>query len=167
MLVPFSNTVELVVKPVPYSATVATVFTSPEFGESDVSVGTGGFAIVTVTAFDKAGVEVELLTVMVAVPADASRLAGTVATTNSGPELGIAVSRERGREAWTLELAEPEYVKTPLSPEVVMTPPSPEPEPVPNSCIVSAVPFHSTLDVLGKISPEFSPVVISAKRLLP
>jgi hypothetical protein len=77
MLLPFSNTVEFAVKPVPYSATVAAVFVSPEFGEIDVSVGGGGFAIETVSTFDKAGVEVVLLTLTVAVPADASRLAGT------------------------------------------------------------------------------------------
>ena len=45
----------------------------------DVSVGTEGFEIVSLRAFDIAGVDVSLLTVMVAVPALASRLAGTCA----------------------------------------------------------------------------------------
>ena len=125
MVVPFTATVELAVKPVPFSVTIAAVLTSPEFGESDVSVGAGGFAIVTVTAFDKAGVEVELLTVMEAVPADASRLAGTVATMYSGPEFGITESRVCGREAKDVELPEPENVITPLPESPLPEPPMP------------------------------------------
>jgi len=73
---------------VPFRVTVAAVFTNPEFGEIEVSVGAGGLEIVTVTAFEMAGVDVVLLTVMVAVPTDASKLAGTVAMMNSGLDGG-------------------------------------------------------------------------------
>jgi hypothetical protein len=82
---PFSATVELVVKPVPYSVTAVAVLIGPAFGEMDVRVGAGGFVIVTVSALDKAGVEVELLTVMVAVPADVRRFAGTSAMSSPTP----------------------------------------------------------------------------------
>jgi len=77
---PFSATVELAVKPVPYNVTVVAVLIGPAVGEMEVRVGAGGFAMVTVSALDKAGVEVELLTEIVAVPADVRRFAGTSAT---------------------------------------------------------------------------------------
>jgi hypothetical protein len=85
MFAPFNATVELAVNPVPNSVTTAAVFTGPEFGEICVSVGAGGFVIDTVSAFEMAGVDVWLLTVMLAVPAVVSRLAGTVAVMDSCP----------------------------------------------------------------------------------
>jgi hypothetical protein len=88
ILVPPTTAVESGAKPVPVSVTGAAVFTRPEFGEMEVSVGTGGLEIVIVIALDVAGVEVALLTVTVAVPGDDSKLAGTVATTNSEPGEG-------------------------------------------------------------------------------
>ena len=83
MLLPFSNTIEFGAKPVPVRKTDTAVSISPEFGEIDVNVGAGAFVIVTVSAFEMAGVDVGLLTVMVAVPADATRFAGTEAVMDS------------------------------------------------------------------------------------
>jgi len=83
MFVPFTTTVESGAKPVPFSVTVAVVLTGPEFGEIDVRIGTGGFAIVTVSAFDKDELDSGLFTVMVAVPVAVSKLAGTVAINDS------------------------------------------------------------------------------------
>jgi hypothetical protein len=85
MFAPFRVTVEFAVNPVPFRVTVVAALIGPAFGEIDVSVGGGGFAIVTVTAFDTAGVEVELSTVIVALPTVVSRFAGTVAVMNSTP----------------------------------------------------------------------------------
>jgi hypothetical protein len=85
IFVPFSATVELVVKPVPFSVTVAAVLIGPALGESDVRVGAGGFAIVTVRAFERAGLEYGLFTVMDAVPAAVNKPAGTVAMSDSPP----------------------------------------------------------------------------------
>jgi hypothetical protein len=83
ILVPFTATVESGAKPVPFNVTVAAVLIGPEFGEIDVRTGTGGFAIVTVSAFDRDGLDSGLFTVIVAVPAAVSRLAGTVAMSDS------------------------------------------------------------------------------------
>jgi len=62
---------------VPYSVTGVAELIGPALGEIEVRVGGGGFVIETGSAFEVAGVEVKLLTVMLAVPSDVSRLAGT------------------------------------------------------------------------------------------
>ena len=85
MLIPLTAAVESGANPVPVKKTCVAVSTSPEFGLIDVSAGAGAFAIETVTAFDTAGLAVALFTVMLAVPTDASRLAGTVAVMDSTP----------------------------------------------------------------------------------
>jgi hypothetical protein len=83
MFVPFTATVESGANPVPFNATGAAVLIGPEFGEIDVRTGTGGFAIVTVNAFESDGLDSGLFTVTVAVPAAVSKLAGTVAISDS------------------------------------------------------------------------------------
>lgn len=85
MMVPFIDTVELAVNPVPFSATVAAVLMGPAPGEMDVRVGGGGLVIDTDSAFDKAGVEVELLTVMVTKAIVVNKSAGTAAMMYSHP----------------------------------------------------------------------------------
>ena len=67
------------VKPVPVRVSVVAVLIAPALGEIEVSVGTGGFVMVTVIALERAGVAVGVLTVKVAVPAVARSVAGTVA----------------------------------------------------------------------------------------
>jgi len=135
MLVPLTAAVELGVNPVPVNVTNIDWLMMPVLGLMDVSAGTGAVEIVTVIAFETAGVEVVLLTVMVAVPDDANRLAGTVAVMNSGPELGSVLSRECAWEAGSEAFRKlPEgTIPTVLSPEpeVIMTPPSPKLESVP------------------------------------
>ena|SRR5664279_2664175 len=86
MFVPFNATVELAVNAVPFSVTVAAVLIGPAFGEIDINVGGGGLAIDTVSSFDMGELAVKHFTVIVAVPADASRFAGTEAVMNSRPE---------------------------------------------------------------------------------
>lgn len=77
MVCPSIATVVAAVKPVPVSVSVLAVLMGPALGLMPVSVGTGGLAMVAVSALDKDGVAVGVVTVTEAVPIDASRLAGT------------------------------------------------------------------------------------------
>ena len=83
MFVPFIATVELAVNPVPASVTVAAVLIGPALGEMEVSVGAGGLSMDTLTGADVEGEAAWLETVMLAVPSEARRLAGTSACIDS------------------------------------------------------------------------------------
>jgi len=77
--VPFKLTVEEELKPVPVKVNFAALFMGPLFGEIPVSVGTGGFVMDTVAAFDNGFTALGLETVMLAVPVAVRRVEGTVA----------------------------------------------------------------------------------------
>jgi hypothetical protein len=78
-IVPLNATVELVVKPVPERVNVVVVLYGPAVTDIEVNVGGGGLTIFTSIPFDTDGVARGLVTVIVADPRLARRLAGTVA----------------------------------------------------------------------------------------
>jgi hypothetical protein len=77
IFVPFHDTVEAGRNGPPPIVRIVVVFVGPALDERVLSVGTGGISIGTAMLSESPGFEVELYTLTVAVPGDASRLAGT------------------------------------------------------------------------------------------
>jgi hypothetical protein len=76
---PLYDTTEDDVKPVPFSVTFVSAAIAPAPGETEVSVGTGGLLMLTVTAFEVDVTAVGEYTVTLAVPAVPSKAAGSCA----------------------------------------------------------------------------------------